>query len=94
MNTEYFKKAIGCFVKANFLLAYGVYINLRNMSKKAIIIANLLLVWMICVCWLITYMSYKTRLTTAEWQRDSLKMKIDSVSDMHDRDVGYTKLLK
>lgn len=40
---------------------------------------------------IITYAQFKCKLTTAEWQRDSMEMKLDSINALHDPTIGYTR---
>lgn len=40
---------------------------------------------------IITYAQFKCKLTTAERQRDSIELKLDSINALHNPDIGYTR---
>ena len=90
-----FKKA-GCyFVKAFVFLFLGfravVYNAYGKLSKKVIIVISAILLLILSVSWLVCYVHMKTQLTTVEWQRDSLKLKVDSIHDWNRTEYSQTK---
>lgn len=46
----------------------------------------------LCLAWAISYMEMKTKLTTAEWQRDSLRLKVDSINELSGKTATYTRI--
>lgn len=42
----------------------------------------------------VVHMRMKVKLTTAEWQRDSLESKLDSIKDLYGNKVSYFKYQK
>ena len=95
MNDSNFKKAGRCFVKAFVFLflgfrtvAYNVY---SKLSKEAVIVISVILLLILSVSWLVCYVHMKTQLTTVEWQRDSLKLKVDSIHDWNKTEYSQTK---
>nr|DAS34871.1 MAG TPA: hypothetical protein [Caudoviricetes sp.] len=46
----------------------------------------------LCLGWAISYMEMKTKLTTAEWQRDSLRLKVDSINELSGKTATYTRI--
>ena len=85
MNDNNFKKAGCCFLKTFVFLFLGfkaiVYNAYSKLSKKAIIVISTILLLILSMSWLVCYVQMKTQLTTVEWQRDSLKQKVDSIHD-------------
>ena len=92
-----FKKAGRCFVKAFVFLFLGfravVYNVYGKLSKKAVIVISAILLLILSVSWLVCYIHMKTQLTTVEWQRDSLKQKVDSINELNSKTAEYSKFI-
>ena len=95
MNDNNFKKAGCCFLKTFVFLFLGfkaiVYNAYSRLSKRAVIVISAILLFILSVSWLVCYVQMKTRLTTAEWQRDSLKQKVDSINDWNKTEYSQAK---
>lgn len=95
MKDNNFKKAGCCFLKTFVFLFLGFRAVVRNvyskLSKKAIIVISAILLLILSVSWLVCYVHMKTRLTTVEWQRDSLKQKVDSIHDWNKIEYSQIK---
>lgn len=95
MNNSNFKKAGRCFVKAFVFLFLGfrtiVYNAYDKLSKEVVIVISAILLLILSVSWLVCYVHMKTQLTTVEWQRDSLKQKVDSIHDWNKTEYSQTK---
>ena len=83
MSNNYFKKSGCCLLMAVRFLFLGFKGALKRgyekLTKESIIAIMGSLVIGVSICWLVSYVRIKTRLTTIEWQRDSLKQKVDSI---------------
>lgn len=90
-----FCKAGRCFAKAFVFLFLGfravVYNAYNKLSKEAVIVISAILLLILSVSWLVCYVHMKTQLTTAEWQRDSLKQKVDSIHDWNKTEFSQVK---
>ena len=91
-----FSKAGQCFLDALKHLIAGVkevVINTYNRTPKSVIITMcFVLILAVCVGWLVSYVHMKTQLTTAEWERDSLMLKVDSIQELHGKTVEYSRI--
>ena len=91
-----FSKAGQCFLDALKHLIAGVkevVINTYNRTPKSVIITMcFVLILAVCVGWLVSYVHMKTQLTTAEWERDSLMLKVDSIQELHGKTVEYSRM--
>lgn len=90
-----FCKAGRCFAKAFVFLFLGFRAVVHNvyskLSKKAVIVISAIILFILSVSWLVCYVHMKTQLTTAEWQRDSLKQKVDSIHDWNKTEYSQAK---
>lgn len=90
-----FRKAGCCFVKAFAFLFLGIAETVKRLwsrlTKRGLLIISLIWLATISMCWLFNYMHMKARLTTVEWQRDSLKMQLDSISELHSKTAEYSR---
>lgn len=95
MKDNNFKKAGCCFFKTFVFLFLGFRSVVHNvyskLSKRAIIVISAILLLILSVSWLVCYVHMKTQLTTAEWQRDSLKQKVDSIHDWNKTEYSQAK---
>ncbi len=91
-----FSKAGQCFLDALKYLFAGVKevaLHTYNRTPKSVVITLcLIIILAVCVGWLVSYVHMKTQLTTAEWQRDSLKLKVDSIQELHGKTVEYSRM--
>lgn len=90
-----FCKAGHCFAKAFVFIFLGIKECINNMwnrlTKRSPLIISLIWLFAISTCWLFNYMAMKTRLTTVEWQCDSLKMQLDSINELHSKTAEYSR---
>ena len=90
-----FCKAGRCFAKAFVFLFLGIKEYVKNMwnrlTKRGLLIISLVWFFAISLCWLFNYMQMKTRLTTVEWQRDSLKIQLDGINKWHSKMAEYSR---
>ncbi len=90
-----FCKAGRCFIKTFVFIFLGIKEYIKNMwnrlTKRSLLIISLMWLFAISTCWLFNYMHMKTRLTTVEWQRDSLKMQLDSINELHSKTAEYSR---
>lgn len=91
-----FSKAGQCFLDALKHLIAGVKevaVSTYNRTPKSVIITMcFIIILAVCVGWLVSYVHMKTQLTTAEWQRDSLILKVDSIQELHGKTVEYSRM--
>ena len=93
-----FCKAGRCFVKAFVFIFLGIKECIKNMwnrlTKRSLLIISLIWLFAILLCWLFSYMHMKVRLTTIEWQYDSLKQKVDSMHEINSRTAEYSRIIQ
>lgn len=77
---------------ANITIAVAMYV--AGLIRKAPVLAVCLTFAVMFVASVVSYAEMKTRLTTAEWQRDSLTMKLDSVLTMNNTKKSYYRFEK
>ena len=96
MNDNNFKKAGCCFLKTFVFLFLGfrsvVYNVYSKLSKRAVIVISAIILFILSVSWLVCYVHMKTQLTTAEWERDSLILRVDSIQELHGKTTGYSRI--
>lgn len=95
-----FKRTLKLLVESFGMLIWSIILLIINLAASFF----LWLVWLIrkhpvvsvCVTFAImliavvmVHMSMKYKLTTTEWQRDSLEQKIDSIKVLYSDKVGY-----
>lgn len=90
-----FHKAGCCFAKTFVFLFLGIAELIKSfwcrLTKRDLLVITLVLLAVISMCWLFSYMHMKVRLTTVEWQRDSLKMQLDSINELHSKTAEYSR---
>ena len=90
-----FQKAGCCFAKTFVFIFLGIKECIKNMwnrlTKRSLLIISLVWFFAISLCWLFNYMHMKVRLTTVEWQRDSLMIQLDSVNALHSKTAEYSR---
>lgn len=90
-----FCKARRCFAKAFVFIFLGIKEYIKNMwnrlTKRSLLIISLMWLFAISTCWMFNYMTMKTRLTTVEWQRDSLMIQLDSINELNNKTVEYSR---
>lgn len=90
-----FRKAGRCFVKTFVFLFLGIAETIKRLwnrlTKRGLLIISSIWLATISMCWLFNYMHMKVRLTTVEWQRDSLKIQLDSINELHGKTAEYSK---
>ena len=93
-----FKKAGRCFAKTFVFLFLGIAELIKSfwcrLTKRGLLVIALVLLVVISMCWLFCYMHMKVRLTTAEWQYDSLKQKVDSMHEINSRTAEYSRIIQ
>ena len=93
-----FKKAGRCFLKVFVFLSLGIVELIKSfwcrLTKRDLLVIALVLLVVISMCWLFSYMHMKVRLTTAEWQYDSLKQKVDSMHEINSRTAEYSRIIQ
>ena len=93
-----FQKAGCCFAKTFVFIFLGIKECIKNMwnrlTKRSLLIISLVWFFAISLCWLFNYMHMKVRLTTAEWQYDSLKQKVDSMHEINSRTAEYSRIIQ
>lgn len=98
MKDNNFKKAGCCFLKTFVFLFLGFRSVVHNayskLSKRAVIVISAILLLILSVSWLVCYVHMKTQLTTAEWQRDSLMIQLDSINELHSKTAEYSRFEK
>lgn len=77
---------------ANIIIAVAMYI--AGLIRKAPVLAVCLTFAVMFVASVVSYAEMKTRLTTAEWERDSVTMKLDSVLTMNNTKKSYYRFEK
>lgn len=99
----YAKDALLSFLTGFLHLAWSAVLLVANLamqacsaSVRAIRAKPVVAVGMVAGCMAVAmmavYMQMKTRLTTAEWQRDSLELRLDSVCEACNIKTTYSKL--
>lgn len=90
-----FCKAGRCFIKTFVFLSLGIAETVKRLwsklTKRGLLIISSIWLDTISMCWLFNYMHMKVRLTTVEWQRDSLKMQLDSINELHGKTAEYSR---
>lgn len=90
-----FYKAGSCFVKAFVFLPLGIGWLVKKawnrLTKRCLLIICATCLVAISMGWMFNYMYMKVQLTTAQWQRDSLQLKIDSINELHCNTVEYSR---
>lgn len=66
---------------------YLIVAAIRKAPCSAVLGTFLGMLLLTCV----VHIQMKTKLTTAEWQRDNLEMKLDSINALHSKDTSYFK---
>ena len=93
-----FQKAGCCFAKTFVFLFLGIVELIKSfwcrLTKRGLLVIALVLLVVISMCWLFCYMHMKVRLTTAEWQYDSLKQKVDSMHEINSRTAEYSRIIQ
>lgn len=93
-----FHKAGCCFVKTFVFLFLGIAETIKKLwsrlTKRDLLVIALVLLVVISMCWLFSYMHMKVRLTTVEWQYDSLKQKVDSMHEINSRTAEYSRTIQ
>lgn len=93
-----FRKAGHCFAKTFVFLFLGIAELIKSfwcrLTKRGLLAIALVLLVVISMCWLFSYMHMKVKLTTAEWQYDSLKQKVDSMHEINSRTAEYSRIIQ
>jgi hypothetical protein len=93
-----FHKAGRCFAKTFVFLFLGIAELIKSfwyrLTKRGLLVIALVLLVVISMCWLFSYMHMKVKLTTAEWQYDSLKQKVDSMHEINSRTAEYSRIIQ
>lgn len=98
MKTEKsnFRKAGISFIKTFIFLFLGVkdaFANLyARLTKCNLVVIFIVSMTMATIGWLATYMHMKVKLTTTEWQRDSIKHKADSMYEYSNNTAEYSRI--
>ena len=94
---NYFRKSVSSFLKSFVYLAFGFYNLARRgynkLTKNAVLAIYFASVAFLLIGRLITYADMKTRLTTQIWRSDSLKLKLDSISELNSKTAEYSKFV-
>lgn len=90
-----FHKAGYCFIKTFVFLSLGIAETIKRLwsrlTKRGLLIISSIWLATISMCWLFNYMHMKVRLTTVEWQRDSLKIQLDGINELHSKTAEYSR---
>ena len=97
---EYFKKAVRRSLIGLFDIAWAIILLIVNILvwiwhdmlhfiKDKPVPAVLLTFSVMLVVTIAVHMSMKYKLTTAEWQRDSLEQKLDSIKELDNKTTSY-----
>ncbi|WP_333615661.1 hypothetical protein [Bacteroides pyogenes] len=91
-----FRKSWKCFVNTYVYLFLGVKETLVNfylkLTKRDLILIYTTLIAMIGLGWIFDYVQMKARITTTQWQRDSLQLKVDSIHELHSMSTEYSRV--
>lgn len=98
MNRKYFRKSGRCMLMAVTFLLLGLQNSIKGfyerLTKEGIVVIMGVLLFGVIISWIVSYAQMKTQLTTTEWQRDSFKVKLDSIRTLNDKSIGYSKFDK
>lgn len=97
---EFAKSAALSLVTGLFRLLWAIILLIMNLAiwcvselakaiRKSPVVAFVMALTVSGLVYAVSYMGMKYKLTTAEWQRDSLEQKMDSIKVLYGDNVGY-----